>query len=151
KFSDTVSPTPSPMTMAQNSPSSSPSSPSPSATLSGPGTMPNLIGLTVDQASTRLTKNMQIGSVDVGAKPPNAEKAMTIYFQNPSANSKIDGNKVVTVTVKAYGSAKQEAAATPPPDNGGGDPFANAMNEIDKKYQHYTSDFNKVGAQIGKR
>ncbi len=111
--------------------------------------MPELRGLTLDQATTRLGKNMRIGGDEVGDKPPTPEKALTIYLQSPAANSTIDPTKgEVVVTVKRYGSAKVEAP--PPPPAVAGDPFA-IMDQIEKKFQHYYLDFNEAGKQLGKR
>jgi beta-lactam-binding protein with PASTA domain len=81
----------------------------------GSGTMPSLIGLTIDQATTRLTSNMRIGGDEVGDKPPTPEKAYTIYAHSPAANTKIAPDQKVVVTVKRYGSAK-EASADPSGD-----------------------------------
>ena len=70
------------------------------------GTMPSLLGLTIDQATTRLTSNMRIGGDEVGDKPPTPEKAYTIYAQSPAANTKVAPDQEVVVTVKRYGSAQ---------------------------------------------
>jgi beta-lactam-binding protein with PASTA domain len=83
-----------------------------------PGTMPSLIGLTLDQATTRLTSNMRIGGDEVGDKPPTLEKALTIYSQTPAAGSKIDKDKTIVVAVKRYGSGK-EAPPEEIPASGG--------------------------------
>jgi beta-lactam-binding protein with PASTA domain/predicted nucleic acid-binding Zn-ribbon protein len=97
---------------ASASPTASPVGPT------GADTMPNLIGLTLDQAVTRLTSKMRIGSDEVGDKPPTAEQAMTIFSQTPAAGSKVDTSKQVVVSVKRYGSAKSSAepVATPEPE-----------------------------------
>ncbi|HEV3409656.1 MAG TPA: PASTA domain-containing protein, partial [Chthoniobacterales bacterium] len=79
------------------------------------GKMPDLTGLTLEQAMTRLTSNMRIGGDEVGDKPPAPEKAMTIFAQTPAAGSNLDTKKNVVVTVKRYGSSKSAEEATPPP------------------------------------
>lgn len=94
------------------------SSATPEVVTTTAGSMPNLIGLTIDQATTRLTSNMSIGGDEVGDKPPSEEKAYTIFSQYPAANSKIDPNKQVVVTVKRYGSAKVAAAEPTSPPSG---------------------------------
>lgn len=89
--------------------------PTPSPTETSPGTMPSLIGLTLDQASSRLTSNMSLGGDDVGEKPPSPEQAYTIYSQSPPAGQTISPDAKVVVTVKRYGSARaaEEPAPTP--------------------------------------
>ena len=81
---------------------------SPSATTSTSSVMPNLIGLTLDQATARLASNMKIAGDEVGDKAPTAGKAHTIYDQNPTAGTKIDNDRTIVVNVKRYGSAKVE-------------------------------------------
>lgn len=78
------------------------------------GTMPNLIGLTLEQAVARLPANMQILGDEVGDPPPSEEKAYTIFSQSPPANSKVSASGSVRVTVKRYGSTRV-AAASPTP------------------------------------
>lgn len=73
------------------------------------GTMPNLIGLTLDQAVTRLNSNMRIGGDEMGSKPPTPEQALTIYQQSPAPNSSVPTNGPVVVTIKRYGSAKESS------------------------------------------
>lgn len=88
------------------------------ASPTAPGTMPSLIGLTLDQATTRLTSKMRIGGDEVGDKPPTVEKALTIYSQTPAAGSKITSDKPIVVSVKRYGSGK-EAPPEETPGSGG--------------------------------
>lgn len=83
--------------------------PSPTA-IAVSGNMPNLIGLTLDQAVTRLTSNMRIGSDEIGDKPPTAEKALTIFSQSPAAGSRVDTSRPIVISVKRYGSAQTQAA-----------------------------------------
>ena len=110
----TVTPTPAELAAASPSPSVSVSvSPSPSASSSGtPGTMPDLIGLTLEQAMTKMRSNMRIGGDEIGDKPPTPEKAMTIFSQTPAAGVKIASDKQVVVTIKRYGSAKEGPAVS---------------------------------------
>jgi beta-lactam-binding protein with PASTA domain len=67
------------------------------------GTMPDLIGLTLDQAVARLPAGMRIGSVDAGTKPPKPELANTVFAQTPTAGAKVDLKRPPAVTVKVYG------------------------------------------------
>ncbi len=94
-------------------------SPSPSATASAvaAGNMPNLIGLTLEQATTRLSGNMTIVSDSIGDKPPVPEKALTIFAQIPAANTKIAPDQKIGVTVKRYGSAQ---TSSPPSEQASG-------------------------------
>lgn len=80
--------------------------PSPTATPARTVGMPSLIGLTLEQAVTRLPANMQVTSVEVGDAPPSADLARTIFFQSPAANSPVDATKPVVITVHIYGSAQ---------------------------------------------
>jgi PASTA domain len=73
------------------------------------GTMPDLTGLTLDQAITRLGSNMNIGGDEIGSKPPTPEKALTIYQQNPAPNSTVPTDTPVVITVTRYGSAKESS------------------------------------------
>jgi hypothetical protein len=84
-------------------------SPTPALT----GEMPDLIGLTLDQAMSRLRPNMRINSDEVGDKPLKPELALTIFSQYPAANAKIDANKPIIVTVKRYGSAQSTVGTGP--------------------------------------
>ena len=43
--------------------------------------MPNLTGLTLEQAVARLPAKMEILSDEIGDKPPTPEKALTIFAQ----------------------------------------------------------------------
>ncbi|HEX4640076.1 MAG TPA: RHS repeat-associated core domain-containing protein, partial [Chthoniobacterales bacterium] len=110
--------------IAEASPTAS-SSPG-STTTTAAGTMPNLIGLTLDQAVTRLTGKMRIGSDEAGDKPPKPEKAYTIFSQTPAPGTKLDPNKETVVSVKRYGSAKsvveQPPEETPPAVTGTNNP-----------------------------
>ncbi|MFN2624086.1 MAG: PASTA domain-containing protein [Chthoniobacterales bacterium] len=87
-------------------------SPLPSATMAL-GTMPNLIGLTLEQAAARLPSNMRIGSIDAGLKPRKPELAMTIFAQTPPAGTKIDPKNPPVVSVKQYGSAQSVVGTGP--------------------------------------
>src|SRR5205814_1599737 len=72
---------------------------SPTATVAL-GTMPDLTGLTLDQAVVRLPTGMRIGSYEGGDKPPRPELANTIYGQTPAPGAKINLKKPAVVTVK---------------------------------------------------
>ena len=127
-------PTPTP----NASPTAAPSSPTPSSSTppdkTAAGTMPNLVGLTLDQAVTRLSGKMRIGSDEAGTrKPPTPEDAYRIYYQTPTAGTKLDPNKETVISVKRYGSAKTEEPPPTSPASPGGDILA----EIEKKYIHY--------------
>jgi hypothetical protein len=74
--------------------------------------MPNLIGLTLDQAVTRLPKNMSIGSTEAGDKPPSADLALTIFSQTPAPGAYVDTSKAVDVSVKLYGSSRTDTTDT---------------------------------------
>jgi hypothetical protein len=93
KTSPTPTPTPTP-------------TPSPSAT-AALGTMPDLTGLTLEQAVTRLPAKMEILSDEVGDKPSKPELAWTIFFQTP-APGPFDPKKPrpTVVRVKRYGPAQ---------------------------------------------
>jgi hypothetical protein len=82
--------------------------------------MPNLIGLTLDQAVTRLPEKMRIGGDEVGDKPPTPEQAFRIFAQQPAPGTKVDTDKEVVVTVKRYGSGRT-ASADDTAATGGGD------------------------------
>jgi beta-lactam-binding protein with PASTA domain len=75
---------------------------SPTATVAL-GTMPDLTGLTLDQAVARLPAGMRIGSYEGGDKPPKPELANTIFGQTPAPGAKINSKKPPVVTVKVYG------------------------------------------------
>ena len=94
---------------AATSPSPS-ASPGATAAVAKAGNMPNLIGLTLDQAVSRLTKGMRIGSDEIGDKPPSPDLALTIFSQTPAAGSNVDMSKPVVISVKRYGSARTQAA-----------------------------------------
>ena len=97
-------------TAASSPPSTSSPPPPPPKVLAG--TMPDLIGLTLNQAVSSLPSNMRIGGDEVGDKPPSPEKAYRIFSQTPPAGSKVSPSEKVVVTVKRYGAA--DAAATSP-------------------------------------
>lgn len=84
-------------------------SPSPTATATATaiaaGNMPNLIGMTLEQASNALPKNMRIGGDELGDPPPTPDKAMTIFSQTPAPGSKVDSSKPVVVAIRRYGKA----------------------------------------------
>jgi hypothetical protein len=103
------------------------------------GEMPNLIGLTLDQAVSRLTRKMRIGGDEVGDKPPRPEKAYTIYAQSPLAGATIDSNKETVVRVKRYGSAKatESAVATPPASAEQSDPFVGTWTGMSFMFKPY--------------
>jgi hypothetical protein len=92
-------------------------SPPPSTALTG--TMPNLIGLTLQQAVSRLPSNMRIGSDEVGDPPPSSERAFTIFSQRPAAGEAVSDSRSISISVKRYGSArtttKPREANTPKP------------------------------------
>jgi hypothetical protein len=86
----------------------------------GPGEVPNLIGLTLDQAVSRLPSNMRIGSDQVGEMPPTPEQAYTIWAQKPGPGP--EKGQQINISVKRYGSAKKaepEPEYTPPGTSGG--------------------------------
>ena len=86
-------------------------SPAPTTAVAKGGNMPNLIGLTIDQAVTRLGRNMRIGDTEAGDKPPTPEQARTIFSQTPAAGSNVDLNKPLVVSVKIYGGAQADIPA----------------------------------------
>ena len=114
-----ATPTPSPTATATPSatPSASPTATaSPSASRSpttASGNMPDLIGLTLEQAVARLPKSMRVNSDEVGDKPPTPEKAFTIFAQTPAAGTTFDPKKPPVVSVKRYGSAQSTFGTGP--------------------------------------
>ena len=92
-------------------------SPSPSASpgatvaVAG-GNMPNLIGLTLDQAVSRLPRNMRVGSDEIGDKPPSPDLALTIFSQTPAPGANVDTSKSVVISVKRYGSSRADATTS---------------------------------------
>lgn len=99
KYEPTASPTPTATAM-------------PSPTVAS-GTMPNLIGLTLEQAVARLPSPMRIGSDEAGLKPPKPELAMTIFAQTPQPGTKFDIRRPPVVAVKRYGSAQSTVGNGP--------------------------------------
>ncbi len=93
---ETTSPTPTPA--------------SSSGTRTASGTMPSLIGLTLDQAMASLTSNMRIGSYEEGANPPTPQQALTIFSQSPLAGTRFDANKPLVISVKRYSAAQVNTA-----------------------------------------
>jgi beta-lactam-binding protein with PASTA domain len=81
----------------------------PLATVAKGGTMPSLIGLTLEQATARLERNMVIGSDEIGAAPPSAKKAFTIVSQHPAAGEEVSASKRILISVKRYGAAQVAA------------------------------------------
>jgi len=77
---------------------------SPTPVIAAAGTMPNLIGLTIEQAAAMLPANSRIGSDEIGDKPPSSDKALTIFHQYPPAGQNI--SKGVVVAIKRYGSGE---------------------------------------------
>ncbi len=136
------SPAASPSPSVSVSPSPSPSPSSAAAT----GAMPNLIGLTLEQAMTKLRSNMIIGGDEIGDKPPTPEKALTIFFQTPAAGTKVASDKKVVVTVKRYGSAKTEK--NPPKSTGPA--AANPLGlTLSGKYTRWTGKVTRTAAGGG--
>jgi len=86
-------------TAASPTPTVAPS-PTPAVAL---GTMPDLTGLTLEQAVARLPAGMRIGSYEGGDKPPKPELANRVFAQTPAAGTKIDLKRPPLVTVKVYG------------------------------------------------
>jgi beta-lactam-binding protein with PASTA domain len=76
--------------------------PSPTAAVAL-GTMPDLTGLTLEQAVARLPAGMRVSSYEGGDKPPKPELAYTVFAQTPAAGTKIDLKKPPLATVKVYG------------------------------------------------
>ena len=76
--------------------------------------MPDLTGLTLEQAVARLPAKMEILSDEVGDKPPKPELALTIFFQTPPPGP-FDPKKPrpTVVRVKRYGSAKSTVGTGP--------------------------------------
>ncbi len=89
-----------------------PTSPPPPPTPAS-GTMPDLTGLTLEQAVARLPAGMRIGSVEMGDKPPKPELALRIFGQTPAPGTKIDLKIPPAVTVKHYGSAQSTVGTGP--------------------------------------
>lgn len=105
KYETAVSPTP---------------TPEPTPPTAALGTMPDLVGLTLDQAVSRLSGKMRIGSDEAGTrKPPTPEDAYRIYYQSPPAGTKLDPDVETVVSVKRYGSAQVIEESTPQPSAGG--------------------------------
>jgi len=101
---------------AQTTPTASPQGPG-----SGSSAMPNLIGLTLDEAVAKLPAGMRIGSTEVGRKPKSPEKELTIFAQSPDAGTKTDRSKEVVVSVKLFGS--RETTSDSSGSNPSSDPF----------------------------
>lgn len=80
--------------------------PTPTATPARTTALPSLIGLTLEQAVSRLPSNMRIGSDEVGDAPPTPEQALTIFYQSPTGGALVDSTKPLSITVKRYGSAQ---------------------------------------------
>jgi beta-lactam-binding protein with PASTA domain len=72
--------------------------------------MPDLTGLTLEQAVAQLPPNTQVLADGVGEYPPTPEKALTIFSQTPAKGQPF----APVVTVKRYGSAKIYDASTDP-------------------------------------
>lgn len=79
-----------------------------------PTSMPDLRGLTLEQAAARLPAKTQILGDELGEYPPTPERAMTIFSQTPAAGTTFDPQNPPVVTVKRYGSAKIYDASTDP-------------------------------------
>lgn len=106
-----ATPTPSPTASASPAATASPSaSPSPTA----PGnTVPDLTGLTLEQAVALVPANMRIAGDEVGDKPPKPELALTIFSQTPAPGTTFDPKKPPVLTVKRYGSARSTTGTGP--------------------------------------
>jgi hypothetical protein len=90
------------------------SAPSPSAP-AALGNMPDLTGLTLEQAVARLPAKTEILSDELGGTdPPTPEKALTIFSQTPAAGTTFDPNHPPVVKVKRYDSAKTYEASSDP-------------------------------------
>jgi beta-lactam-binding protein with PASTA domain len=77
----------------------------------GLGLVPNVVGLTHEQAVAQLeAQGLTVGSIEVGATPPSPDLAWRTYYQSPPAGAAIPADKMVAL--KQYGSA---VVATPPP------------------------------------
>lgn len=72
--------------------------------------MPDLTGLTLEQAVAQLPPNTQVLADGVGEYPPTPEKALTIFSQTPAKGLPF----APVVTVKRYGSAKTYDASSDP-------------------------------------
>ena len=139
----TTTPTPTP------TPTAAPSaSPTPSSTPQTSG-MPDLTGLTLEQAVARLPSNMRIGGDEIGDKPPTPEKALTIFAQTPAPGTQFDPRNPPVVRVKRYGSAKittQDATTKADPFTGtwnGVTPYKDGPGEItiSKRPDGYAEDY----------
>jgi hypothetical protein len=109
----TPTPTPTPSTPTPTATSAPTASPSPAISPTQKTTgIPNLIGLTLEQAVARLPAKMEILSDEIGDKPPTPEKALTIFAQTPAAGTTFDPTKPPSVKVKRYGSAKSADGTT---------------------------------------
>ena len=105
--------------IAAASASASPNeSPSP-AVATKKGTMPNLRGKTIEQASGLLPSNCRIGSDEIGDKPKTASKALTIYHQYPPPGQNIAEG--VSVSIWRFGSADSTVESTPAPNTDSSD------------------------------
>jgi beta-lactam-binding protein with PASTA domain len=72
--------------------------------------MPDLTGLTLEQAVAQLPPNTQVLADEMTAYPPTPEKALTIFSQTPGKGAPL----APSVTVKRYRSAKTYDASTDP-------------------------------------
>jgi hypothetical protein len=72
--------------------------------------MPDLTGLTLEQAAAQLPPNTQVLADEMGEYPPTPEKALTIFSQTPAKGEPL----APVVTVKRYGSAKTYDASSDP-------------------------------------
>lgn len=72
--------------------------------------MPDLTGLTLEQAVAQLPPKTQVLADEMGEYPPTPEKALTIFSQTPAKGAPL----APVVTVKRYGSAKIYDASTDP-------------------------------------
>jgi hypothetical protein len=98
-------------------------SPSPSPGVEAPGTVPSLVGLTLEQAVAKLSPlGLSIGGIDDTKKTDKPDKVNTIIEQAPPANAKIPADKRVSVT--RYGGLDSKQPAEPA---AGGDPGVDAM------------------------
>jgi hypothetical protein len=75
--------------------------------------MPDLTGMTLEQAIAPLPAGMRIGSVEMGDKPPKPELALRIFAQTPAPGTKIDLKRPPAVTVKHYGSTQSTVGTGP--------------------------------------
>jgi hypothetical protein len=70
-------------------------------------TVPNVVGLTLEQAVHQLNSvGLASSGIEVSGRPPTAEQAHRVYSQSPAAGEQIPANNLVAL--KQYGSYKDQ-------------------------------------------